>query len=319
MSKNIFLYPFMDIEEEGFSETEFEIYYAEKNEEEVSLKMEVKESVYEQKVFFAESPSGKWNPSTSPLKIKIYTLINSFEPFYKGPNKIADEDTILGLGIRWICKESSVRGAVKPKEYLLKYNDKSFLFEAELNFLAGEIKGSIEIEINLFVGTSLDKGNKKIFANKTGMLVARLDTYKIIFEGQGSSFPIVESAYPGFPLWWVECTWNDIAADLFDTESFRIVLNSAHKEYEEIEKINMGENNIFLREIYSESMLILLLNAKKQYLDIKSQFLPVENGSVAEYIEYLITTFDIDLDSSIETISKRLKEITEERLFSGEV
>ena len=59
------------------------------------------------------------------------------------------------------------------------------------------------------VGRWCSQREEMHLAQYPGTILGDLDRFKIVIDGRGSMFPILEIREPSQPLWRVECNWSD--------------------------------------------------------------------------------------------------------------
>lgn len=238
-----------------------------------------------------------WHPDLFDLSILCKCSVNS-PVFLFGPNGIAPKNSTIGVAIQWTAKGSSVRG-IQPIG-VLKLNDKvPVLIEGDVSFPSKVLKGLLSLKVIYYLKEvkSIEK-NERHLANIPGTILGELDETRVLIDGNGSVFPIVETSAPGEPLWWVDCNWNDPREDSFTEENFCIHLNTAHKDYPSLNENEGLSNSPLLAEIIATSLQMLITNVLSDQTaaeDTKKGH-NLEAGSISAVIHYFMQTFDWNTD-----------------------
>ena len=131
-------------------------------------------------------------------------------------------------------------------------------------------------------------------AQYPGTILGDLDRFKIVIDGRGSMFPILEIREPSQPLWRVECNWSDPLVDAFDTDSVVIYLNASHPGYKELVQGDLKESYL-LKEVTASALHVIIHRLEHEYWgDIKDGR---QNTAVLEKLSHSITTLDWNTES----------------------
>jgi hypothetical protein len=238
----------------------------------------------------------EWTAEQHDLCIRRKLVLNNPGLLF-GENRIACKNTELGLALLWTSKTSNQRGVKIISGF--KYSNKRLFSELEYTFPSGHLRGSANLQIVLFIKTpGKPTQNEGYLANDSGIILGTLDESKILIDGNGSVFPIVEAYEVSQPLWWVTCDWNDPIDDSFDEENISICLNKAHVDFPLL-KLDEGlKGSPMLLDIIADAIQIIIQKVKESgswEAVIKGENL--EPGSVAEAVHYFITTFNWDYSS----------------------
>ncbi len=238
-----------------------------------------------------------WNPEYYGLNVTSTCVIQT-PIFLFGKKGIIADDGELGVAIMWTSKDSNARG-VQPIGFFRKSTIPQTI-EGTLSFSPHIIRGTVSLKTIFYVQ---DPGHipttQSYLANKTGMILGELDETRIIVDGKGAVFPIVETDSKGEPLWWVECNWSDPTVDRFEEENFCIYLNTAHKDYPTLNENQGPKNSPLLADIIASALQILI---SKTLLDDTSgntiSGLGIEEGSISSVVRYFINTFGLNVHSN---------------------
>jgi hypothetical protein len=238
-----------------------------------------------------------WTADTHNLCFsRVLTLNNP--KFLFGEKGVAVSNAELGLALQWTSKTSNQRG-IKVISSFRKDTESPYTTEFESYFPPGHLKGTIDFQIILYIrkpGKSAKK--EEHLANSSGVILGVLDEYTVIIDGSGSVFPIVEVYEPSQPLWWVNFNWGDPMTDSFDDENIRICVNKAHRSYELLNTEAGLKESPFLVEVIASSLQLIISKLKESEFwegIVKGE--GFEHGSIAQAVNYFITTFQWDTSS----------------------
>jgi hypothetical protein len=249
-------------------------------------------------VYQLRDPRCQWHPEQNNLVIECKCIINT-PTFLFGKNGLAAVDGgVLGVAIMWMTPDASVRGVV-PIGELRKNTPAPAEIKGSLNFKEQQLRGTLILQTILFLK---EKGNpegiEKYQASQTGTILGVLDETRVIIDGNGSMFPIQEKASPTDPLWWVTCDWEDPTEDKFTYDNFCVFLNTAHKDYTNLNANEGLKNSPLLMEIICAALQILVTKvlmdpaAKDATINGKG----LQPGSVSSVIHYLLRIYDWHFD-----------------------
>ena len=246
-----------------------------------------------------KDPRGSWNAETHGITIKGTCRFSAAYLLF-GLDGITGTESVLGLAVRWISSKSDVRG-VMPFGQLTK-NDSSKAFDFTLSFEKGKLKGSLRLEIILYLKQAgLQNKREQMFAATEGTVLGGLEQYELFIDGNGSVFPIVTINAPGEPLWSVYYDDScDATHDSFDEDHVEIRLNRDHPNYVLLKiETAMKDSPIFL-EVVSSALLIIVMSAKSSLCEEWEEVLNgngFERGSIAEAIYYFHSKLGWDMST----------------------
>lgn len=283
----------------GYIPADYEFYYtfhgermnltAEKSDSSTSKSTEIK----------LTDPVGKWHPETQELKIDINFLITT-PMFLFGENGLVPKDGgRIGIAVIWTDPDGNERGVFKLGE--LNSNAPGPLtINQTVRFPKQLLRGMLSMKTVLYLKEKGNPVGREIFqAKEPGTILGELDMTRVIIDGNGALFPIHEVSSINEPLWWVSCTWTDATEDTFTEDNFCLYLNTANKEYSELNSNNGIRESALLQEIICHAIETLITKAMQDDevlngVRAKQHFIP---GTIADMVEYLLYKFDLQYDS----------------------
>lgn len=257
-----------------------------------------------------EDPDYIWDPELHNIKVRRTSKIANPD-FLFGENGVVPYDSELAIGLLWSSKAVNIRGA-KVLQTFTADSEKPLTFNIDIDFLKGTLKQELYLELIIFVNEAGNaRPNEMHLCNLPGSIVGKLENSKIVLEGNGSVFPIVEVDEDTMPLWWVVCSWTDIQEDKFDVENVKICINRAHKNFDQIYTGKKISNSPLFLEILGSALQTIIEKAKEA-----PEWNSVINGdglvpgSIGEAINYFINSFDWDI-SSPEKLNRSIREYLE--------
>lgn len=242
-------------------------------------------------------PSCQWHPEIYNLIIKCKCAVN-MPKFLFGENGLAAADGgVIGVAVMWMIPESSMRGVTM----LGGLNNTSIPTEiiGTVRFEKQQLRGTLILQTILFLKEKgFPKETERYQASQTGTVLGILDETRVVIDGNGSMFPIQEKASPTDPLWWVICDWEDPTEDKFTYDNFCICLNTAHKDYTNLNANKGLKNSPLLMEIVCSALQILVTKvlidpvAREATINGKS----LQPGSISSVVHYLLHVYDWHFD-----------------------
>lgn len=295
----------------GMQPDEFEFFYT-KNDEEFPLRCDcIDGSVTTYKLV---DENGVWTPDEFNLGIrKSINFISCVNLF--GPMGVACREAIIGVAIMWTSTQSRQRGIIELGELKCQYGHQSV--EAGYLFKKAQLRGNVQFDVVLYIKNASKnvQMDEKILANDKGYLLGTTgENINIQLDGSGSMFPIYEEARPGYPLWRVQCQWDDPCYDLFG-ECVKIYLNKAHTSFKYIDKTNKKYVPQLLREIMASALTVVIskLKSDEAAWGLIESNTNAQSGSLAEAIHYFRNTLEWKMDSP-EAISLSIREFFERNM-----
>lgn len=257
--------------------------------------------------------SGRWTMDECNLFISRRVSLENYA-FLFGSNGLACSNAVLGLALQWSSADSKQRGAVEIGEF--KKDKNPLTFELDFKFRRGQLRGIVTLNTVIYIkkpGTPFP--GEDFLANFGGALLGTLDSYQIVLDGSGSTFPIYEVSNPGQPLWWISFEWDDPEYDQF-YDSVSLYLNSAHQSYNRLDPNSKKFDKQLMVEIMASAVGILMEKLKdspswEKTLDGND----LEEGSVCSAVNYFITTLGFS-DTSPENLSLEIRKYFDQELKS---
>lgn len=238
-----------------------------------------------------------WKIERDGLRIRRKISIEYPEMLY-GPNGIACTGADLGACIIWVNHSLTQMGTVLPINECLNENIKCFEFDHE--FKQGEIKGDLQLDLQLFIRNSAEDVNESEshLINDEGVTVGILDETRLDFGSAYMEFPIQEVKSSKHPLWWLDIgEWTDPTSDLFNEDNLCIYLNTT---YEGCPKLGDTIKNVdMLIEIITSAYVMLFKRIEDMgYLQQTLNDVNLEPGSISKILFYFKDSCETDIDFS---------------------
>ncbi len=322
MSTTVRMYPVLKsntVQEVGFIAEKPELYY---HDDDGLYAMEIRDSEGDELHYTAviSDPRCAWYPESHELHLRQAFSIQNAKSWF-GPDGVVAGDAIIGLALHWASTGSEQQGTVQIGE--IKKISRGFQSEGLISFDKGFLKGSIKIELLVFLKKpGIPRSDEKHLCNATGTVLGKLMSYELYVDGDGSTFPIVTESAPDKPLWSISYNPDDMMTDPFDYEHVAIVLNSAHRDYHLICQDSLDYCHPFFTEVLSDALVImtaiLLDSAKEQ--GVWDEIIAGNNyemGSVAAAINYFVTKLGW-LTDDIQSLSESIHNFIDKNL-KGEI
>lgn len=239
---------------------------------------------------------GRWSPDTDGFGIaRSYTI--RCASFLYGKNGVCCKDASLVLALIWKSADSRQRSAIEIGVIANTSTPQSLSLNRQ--FPKPKFRGKVDLETAVVIKTGGTPDEDEMhLANIPGTVLGVIDSYSVLFDGAGSSFPInIISDKEGL-LWSVDASFSE-ASDSF-SETVSINLNSAHKDYKYINPSDRSNYNpAFLREVLAGAMTTIVGLARDRDLwdDILNDQ-SLDEGSVGQAINYFIRTLDLNLEDA---------------------
>lgn len=261
--------------------------------------------------FFLDDKKSIWSPNNN-LKIKGELHLSNTDLLFE-KYAVAERDSILGIAL--VCKSPKSFHTYTKSIGEIAYNKKSDDFEFEATFDEHEVVKELDIEFIIYL--KKQKRDSDFFCNTIGSELGTIYSFKVIFEGSGSQFPIQIVDEENGSLW--DYYGNFDIDSEFCSEFVSLNLNRAHKDFDyfNTEEIN-NKNSVIWKEILANFFTLFITDVKAIsnfdiILDEQTSLLP---GSVGEYAKYLCTLFELtnlelsnDVTSSISLFRKIRKQM----------
>lgn len=271
-------------------------FYYTQGDEEVPVVLESQEDIYS---FYMGKSNGFWDPSANDLIVeRSFTIKNPGILF--GNDGITTNEGILGIGVHIYSRSSNFQVTVPLYETIEK-NGTSQTIQFRHIFKKAEIKGEVNFSVFVYLKNQIKK--VPMFASIPGIRLGEFDAFKIIVDGDGSIFPIVEVEKIGEPLWNVVTNWTDVNIDTFDIDNVRIEINRKHHMYEYIYKATKPSQYLLVEVLSNAISQIIFKVVNDNDFEIGGELIPDSIGSV---VSYWIQTFEVNI-TSLETINYSLR------------
>jgi len=236
--------------------------------------------------------TGFWEPEHHNLRFRRMIVVSNSHHLF-GKDGIAPKNAEIGIAVKWMSRPSKQRGVFVGNSVSFDGGKKEFFIQGELP--AGILRDHFVLSTILYLKTrgTLQDGENHL-ANEPGMELGSLDSITFYLTGEGSHFPIFTTSDDG-PLWRVECDWNDPRSELFDENTFKIVLNEDHPDYNLVYSPDGRTITPLMREICLSAVQILIENVIEQVKveELRSES-DYDKGSLCDVVRYFIDTFDLD-------------------------
>lgn len=240
-----------------------------------------------------EDSACKWHPEEYELEIECSSTINTPSFLFGEKGLAALDQGIIGVAIIWMATDSGVRGVREIGELSHKTAGPAVI-NGRIMFPSQLLRGTLILQTALFLKS---KGNisasEQHLAHNPGTILGVLDETKVLIDGNGSMFPVHTVFTPSEPLWWVICNWEDPTQDQFTDDFFCIYLNSAHKDFGEL-NVNEGiKSSPLLMEIVCSSLQILVMKVLNDpvYKADTVSGKDLRPGSISSVINYFIHVY----------------------------
>lgn len=261
-----------------------------------------------------DTENGLWSHSSNDLSFNINVKMSHLDTLF-GENGIAPSNAKIGVALMWKSQTSLHRGIEKI------YNFDRFSSKCDINYewkiKKSTLRSLVDVEISLYIHSgSSPIDSEKFLAHIPGTVIGTIDEFKLVFDGNGSLFPVVEYANKKDPLWKVECGWDNPNEDLFIQDNFAIYLNTIHADYELL-NVKFGiTNSPFYKEIICSALTVFMQtiierNELDAILSLNTQ--TVNEGTIALVVYHFVnnlnfdTSSNSDLANSIRTHFKEVK------------
>lgn len=242
----------------------------------------------------------RWFYKKNDLIIEKEIILNT-KPLF-GNSGVAEEDSELGVAIKWMSKKSMIRGMEDVGSFSIK--SETFQRKGTIYFNENQIRDSLTYEVVLYLKKNGYKNRgRSIFADVPGTILGILESKTLNFAGRGSTFPIVNVKDSKLPLWKLEIINFDPSLQV--DEAIVLLLNEDHKKYHLFEQETYNE--FFVEEVMINVVYQLLLYEKKYEIYDDNY----EEGTLGSLINYYKKVYTIkdnnDPNELYASISKELR------------
>jgi hypothetical protein len=155
-----------------------------------------------------------------------------------GPTGLVCRAASVMVVLEWTSAKTARRGFSAPRLISKKDTSGTDPLSFTLSFAEREVLGDLQVTLQLFVGVSgRPAEGERHLANDVGVRLGAIsETWELVFDGQGSLFPITQAKHePTEPLWkLVVEDWEDAAFDEFTSEFVSLEINESHPAFAEL-------------------------------------------------------------------------------------
>lgn len=249
------------------------------------------EKLQEGNDYFLDDPAGKWNPKNNKLYLQGKVTLENVNVLFD-KYRVADYNSILGVAV--VCNSKKTSKTFTKSIGEIKYNqgNREKEFKIGLQFDEGEL--AIKLNIKIIIYLKEVSNFSKVFANSVGTELGEIIDSNIVFEGNGSIFPIEIVEKRGEPIWNMSINYEQLSDEL-NIDTMGIQINAAHKDFKylQIDSIN-DKNSFFWKEILASFFENILLEVNRR--DEICSFVNDEQlgkGTIGEFIKYIYDSFNI--------------------------
>ena len=240
-------------------------------------------------------PTSKWHPETHTLNISVAGSINMPLHLFGANGIVSKNNGRIGIAVLWMSRDSSMRGIEPVDDFSNQFQP--FEYSKQLLFPAHTLRGTLVLRTIIYLKQAGNLSSDEMhLTTVTGTILGILDETRIIIDGNGSVFPVVEKADKTMPLWWVDCSWEDPTEDLLVEENFCLYLNTAHADYPSLSLNNGLKNAPLFQDIIASSISIMITevlsdDAYRTQTITGSGLLP---GSISSAVNYFLKIYEVD-------------------------
>ena len=254
-----------------------------------------------------------WSPHENNLNIKQTLLVDNHKVLF-GDEGVTCKENTIGYAVHIHSRNSGFQKILQIGSF--RYNDENVQINFDYNFKAQSIRGTVNLDFFLFVKQANE--TKPFFANKPGMKLTLedLNSFSIIVDGSGSSFPITEFSDKDGPLWKVNKNWTEASEDNFDSSQLSLMFNTKHSMFNKINKGEGQANKMLTGTITLQAMAMIInevINVEKNDIEDEDSLIP---GTILAVVSYWVETFNI-MTNDMFTIQSSLFETMEKEMVQG--
>jgi hypothetical protein len=245
-----------------------------------------------------------WDPINFDLKLTVTVSLSDASALY-GENGVAPKGSILGVCLEWYSQKAKIRDVIRTNKSIENNEDKQSI-EFSTVFRKNTFNGSVDVNVLLFLkGSTKNPSIEENYLNNTeGVILGTIDSKSVFMTGVGSLFPIYTKSSPNGKLWDLEISYDDPTTDQL-SDSVKLILNSAHKDYCLLDVNDKHYCDRLIVEIISEAVTVLICQLRdEQYLDKVGG--PYADGSIMAFVKYCKEILGLDI-SSVSSISSSLR------------
>ena len=253
------------------------------------------------KAFYIDDKNADWDPSERDLLISVPVEVGNSSTIYSaGPEQIAYATSEVSIALFVVSPDSADQRllAFSP----LPNSEQPQTINLKGKLYGGQYHGTVQLYIYLVLtkeGTP--QYNVLGINNSLGIKLGKICTFKVRITGDGSSFPVFEQASDEKGLWYTQCSWGSIANEQFD-ETFKLIINPAHPDYQFIDRKSKAYCPRLENEIMAEALADFLLRIKEEAEFVDNPTAPFDDGTVGAIAQYMLETKGIDLNGKRESV-----------------
>lgn len=257
---------------------------------------------------YALGTDSDWNPDLHNLTVScVLDGVAQLGTLF-GPGGVAAADAVLLLALEWTSADSGARSLGPPVRLTAAQLPAA---DGTLTLLfvlpAASVRGTGMLSVQAFLGEpgSAGSGDAGTARQKGARLGALAGPVRVVIDGDGSLFPVLEESLgPDGALWEMRTAWNDPREEPFSSEFVALVLNRDHELFGDLRERRPGQRRQppLMRHVLA-SWIALLVHAVMTELETEFDELvgrPVryaEFASIAEAAAVLVRTGGLDTGS----------------------
>lgn len=255
--------------------------------EEKTLQIKMTDSVI-------EIDDGNWSPTDNNLIYQQEFIIEHPNELF-GKAKVTDCSNKIGMAAHIYSKNSLFQETITLPVDIVNDTER-VKFDFRHTFKPGSLRGCLCIDFFMYLK---ELNSRQSFqADRIGMILCQEDLYKarIVIDGEGVMFPIIEYKDSNGPLWTIERNWHDPSVDEFDVTNVRIKLNTANPLSKQVFNSNGRMANEIMSTIMVQSIAMItyetILDMQRYYGGMNK--VEAMEGSILEVVNTWIIEYSID-------------------------
>jgi hypothetical protein len=179
-----------------------------------------------------------WSVQEHCLQIDCVLADPSLLSTIFGPTGLVCRTASIMAVLEWTSAKTARRGFSAPRLISQRDTSGTHPLSFTICFAEREVLGDLQVTLQLFVGApGRPAEGERHLANNMGVRLGAIsETWELVFDGQGSLFPITQAKHaPSDPLWnLVVEDWEDAAFDEFASEFVSLEVNESHPAFAEL-------------------------------------------------------------------------------------
>lgn len=299
MKRIIHQYPILDGEQLnklGIQEEMLEIEYIQDD------KVYKEKVVIDSKRTLLLSNYDHWDPDSVDVKIRGAFHLLSPRHLYSEQG-VLPEKAAMGIATEFLSPLSGQRKIFQEKLYSSYSINERMKVEYSITLPRGTYRGYGELVHYLYIAKKSPtyKGRR---ANSDGLVLGNLlSPIRVIFDGSGSLFPVVLADLGASgPLWNQYFYSFNPEVDSFTEDNVSLVINSNHKRFKDLNISDFKTPNTLRNEIFSSWVHLLFTIISQDHQETfdkitRGDVEGFETGSIAHWLFYFSTSFEINLSN----------------------